>query len=56
MAGLFFEKGPVVQVRSSGGGTKVLEDDDPGIEYRGPMVVLVNQFSASASEIRNNFV
>ena len=51
VAGLFLEKGPVVQVRSSGGGTKVLEDDNPNIEYRGPMVVLVNQFSASASEI-----
>ena len=51
VAGLFLEKGPVVQVRSSGGGTKVLEDDNPSIEYRGPMVVLVNQFSASASEI-----
>ncbi len=51
VAGLFLEKGPVVQVRSSGGGTKVLEDDNQDIEYRGPMVVLVNQFSASASEI-----
>jgi len=51
VAGLFLEKGPVVQVRSSGGGTKVLEDDDPAIDYRGVMVVLVNQFSASASEI-----
>jgi carboxyl-terminal processing protease len=51
VAGLFLEKGPVVQVRSSGGGTKVLEDDDPTVDYRGPMVVLVNQFSASASEI-----
>jgi carboxyl-terminal processing protease len=51
VAGLFIEKGPIVQVRSAGGATKVLEDQDPGIAYRGPMVVLVNQFSASASEI-----
>jgi carboxyl-terminal processing protease len=51
VAGLFLEKGPVVQVRSSGGGIKVLEDDDQSIDYRGAMVVLVNQFSASASEI-----
>jgi carboxyl-terminal processing protease len=51
VAGLFIESGPIVQVRSSGGAIKVLEDQDPTIEYRGPMVVLVNQFSASASEI-----
>lgn len=51
VAGLFIERGPIVQVRSSGGATKVLDDQDPGIEYRGPLIVLVNQFSASASEI-----
>lgn len=51
VAGLFIERGPIVQVRSSGGATKVLDDQDPGIECRGPLVVLVNQFSASASEI-----
>jgi carboxyl-terminal processing protease len=51
VAGLFIEKGPIVQVRSSGGATKVLDDQDPDIVYRGPMIVLVNQFSASASEI-----
>ncbi len=51
IAGLFIENGPIVQVRSSGGTTKVLDDQDPTIEYAGPMVVLVNQFSASASEI-----
>lgn len=51
VAGLFIEQGPVVQVRSSGGHTKVLDDQDPSIDYRGPMIVLVNQFSASASEI-----
>lgn len=51
VAGLFIERGPIVQVRSSGGSTKVLDDQDVTVEYRGPMVVLVNQFSASASEI-----
>ncbi len=50
-AGLFIKTGPVVQVRAGDGRTQVLDDDDPGIEYTGPMVVLVNQFSASASEI-----
>lgn len=51
VAGLFIERGPIVQVRTSGGSSKVLDDQNPGIEYRGPLVVLVNQFSASASEI-----
>ncbi len=51
VAGLFIERGPIVQVRSSGGATKVLEDQDPAVVYRGPLIVLVNQFSASASEI-----
>jgi carboxyl-terminal processing protease len=51
VAGLFIEKGPIVQVRSSGGASKVLEDQDSSIAYEGPLIVLVNQFSASASEI-----
>lgn len=51
MVGLFIETGPVVQVKSSGGETQVLADRDPGVTYDGPLVVLVNQFSASASEI-----
>ncbi|WP_221250269.1 carboxy terminal-processing peptidase [Desulfuromonas versatilis] len=51
IAGLFIETGPIVQVRSSNGQINVLEDRDPKIDYAGPMVVLVNQFSASASEI-----
>jgi carboxyl-terminal processing protease len=51
ITGLFIDKGPVVQVRNSDGKTQVLSDEDPGMEYAGPMVVLVNQFSASASEI-----
>jgi carboxyl-terminal processing protease len=51
IAGLFIKEGPVVQVRSSYGEMKVLADEDPSISYSGPLVVLVNQFSASASEI-----
>jgi carboxyl-terminal processing protease len=51
ITGLFIETGPVVQVRNSNGATQILDDRDPGVEYAGPMVVLVNQFSASASEI-----
>lgn len=51
VAGLFIERGPIVQVRTAGGSTKVLEDQDPTVDYRGPLIVLVNQFSASASEI-----
>jgi carboxyl-terminal processing protease len=51
VTGLFIEKGPVVQVRDGNGQNKVLYDHDPYIGYKGPLVVLVNQFSASASEI-----
>ena len=51
VAGLFVEAGPIVQVLTGEGRTKILEDEDKGIEYTGPVVVLVNQFSASASEI-----
>jgi carboxyl-terminal processing protease len=51
MAGLFISKGPIVQVKSKSGPTRVLEDKDPSVQYGGPLVVLVNSFSASASEI-----
>ncbi|MGI4871542.1 MAG: carboxy terminal-processing peptidase [Janthinobacterium lividum] len=51
MAGLFMPSGPMVQVRSSQGMTQVLNDKDPRVEYSGPLVVLVNKYSASASEI-----
>nr|WP_240744195.1 carboxy terminal-processing peptidase [Desulfopila sp. IMCC35006] len=51
IAGLFIKSGPVVQVKASNGKIQVLEDDDTHIEYSGPLVVLVNRFSASASEI-----
>ncbi len=51
VAGLFIESGPIVQVKDSTGRIQVLNDEDANIEYSGPLVVLVNRFSASASEI-----
>ncbi len=51
ITGFFIEKGPVVQVKSIGGRREVLRDNDPSILWDGPLVVLVNEFSASASEI-----
>ncbi len=50
-AGLFFETGPVVQVKNSYGSKRILADDDNSVVWAGPLLVLVNQFSASASEI-----
>ena len=49
--GLFVKVGPVVQVKNSYGNQRVLGDDDESITWDGPLLVLVNQFSASASEI-----
>lgn len=51
MTGLFIEKGPIVQVKSTGNRKKILSDKDPSIVWDGPLVILVNQMSASASEI-----
>mgnify|MGYP001488955996 CR=1 FL=1 len=51
MVGYFIDKGPVVQVKSIGGRKEVLEDTDPSIIWDGPVIILVNEFSASASEI-----
>ncbi len=51
IAGLFLGEGPVVQVRNGAGEAKVLYSYNKKIAYHGPMVVLVNSFSASASEI-----
>ncbi|MBU3982496.1 MAG: carboxy terminal-processing peptidase [Proteobacteria bacterium] len=50
-AGLFIKSGPIVQVKNSSGAQRILNDEDSEIVYDGPLVVLVNQFSASASEI-----
>ncbi len=51
MAGLFIKDGPIVQVRSTGEAKEVLKDRDSSISWDGPLVVLVNEISASASEI-----
>jgi carboxyl-terminal processing protease len=51
MSGLFIEQGPIVQVKNRGRRPHVLEDEDPRVHYDGPVIVMVNQFSASASEI-----
>jgi carboxyl-terminal processing protease len=51
LTGLFFDKGPVVQVKGSAGGVKHRDDPEPGTVYSGPLVVLTSRFSASASEI-----
>jgi len=53
LSGLFIDNGPVVQLRNSGGRISRLDDPDPvpRVAYNGPLVVLVNRFSASASEI-----
>lgn len=51
LTGLFIKEGPVVQVRNSSGGVEVENDPDPKLVYDGPLAVLVDRFSASASEI-----
>ena len=51
MAGLFVDKGPVVQVKDKKGEVEVLENDSRGTIWDGPLVILVNELSASASEI-----
>ncbi len=50
IAGLFIDKGPVVQIKANEKIT-VLYDTDPGLAYSGPLIVMINRFSASASEI-----
>ena len=51
MAGLFIKEGPIVQVKSTGKKKEVLSDKDKRIQWEGPLVILVNELSASASEI-----
>ncbi|MFZ9666984.1 MAG: carboxy terminal-processing peptidase [Steroidobacteraceae bacterium] len=51
LTGLFVDQGPVVQVQFSNGEREVLDDPDAGIAYDGPLVVVIDRFSASASEI-----
>jgi len=51
MAGLFIEEGPIVQVKAREDKPAVLRDKDKSVLYSGPLAVMVNEFSASASEI-----
>ena len=51
LTGLFIEKGPTVQVKTADQDVRILDDVDPEIVYTGPLAVLVNRMSASASEI-----
>ncbi|MGB6354152.1 MAG: carboxy terminal-processing peptidase [Steroidobacteraceae bacterium] len=51
LVGLFIDRGPVVQLRDTTGRIEVDDDPDPAVFYSGPMIVLVDRFSASASEI-----
>ena len=51
MAGLFIDEGPIVQVKDRENNPSVLKDKDKNVLYTGPLAVMVNEFSASASEI-----
>ncbi len=51
MSGFFIEEGPIVQVKARDHSPEILEDNDPKVQYDGPLIVMVNSFSASASEI-----
>ena len=51
LVGLFIDKGPTVQIRNANNDVQVLNDEDPSVAYNGPLVVLTNRMSASASEI-----
>ncbi len=51
MGGLFIDQGPIVQVKSSDAAPMMLRDGSKGTLYDGPLAIMVNQYSASASEI-----
>ncbi len=51
LTGLFIDRGPVVQVKNSNGSVQQYDDDEPGVAWNGPLVVMTTKFSASASEI-----
>src|SRR5690606_3631098 len=51
LTGLFVDRGPIVQLKDTTGRLEVLDDVEPGVAYDGPLAVLVNRYSASASEI-----
>ncbi|MBC7425937.1 MAG: carboxy terminal-processing peptidase [Bacteroidia bacterium] len=51
MSGLFIEQGPIVQVKSRNKTPDILNDEDPSVQYDGPLTIMVDGYSASASEI-----
>lgn len=51
MSGLFIDQGPIVQVKSRGKEPNILKNDNSGVLWDGPLVIMVNEYSASASEI-----
>lgn len=51
MTGLFIKEGPVVQIKSANKRKEILSDRDPAVQWDGPLVVMVDNYSASASEI-----
>ena len=51
IAGLFIDQGPIVQIKSAAGKKEVLFDRDAKVQWDGPLVIMINEFSASASEI-----
>lgn len=51
MAGHFIRRGPIVQVKGNSGSPQIYEDRNPNVAYEGPLVVMINRSSASASEI-----
>lgn len=51
MSGFFIEKGPIVQVKGRDSKPSVYQDKDPKVLYDGPLIIMINQYSASASEI-----
>ncbi len=51
LTGLFINQGPTVQIRSANDRVEIMEDPDPELVYGGPLIVLVDRLSASASEI-----
>ncbi len=51
VAGLFIDQGPIVKVKDGNNNVETMNDNDPGVYYDGPLVILIDKFSASASEI-----
>ena len=51
LTGLFIDQGPIVQLKDMDDNIEVLEDPYPGMVYNGPMVIMIDRYSASASEI-----